>query len=219
MEVIQKGLVRVNQQVIIEPSFPVDPKKDKVSYDNQPVEMSAYQYILLNKPAGYTTTKQDRYALKTVYDLLPDECRKLAPAGRLDKDTEGLLILSNDGDFIYYLTHPKFNVEKRYFACIDGELDKETQRKIETGIILEGIKTYPATIKVIRTGKKQTDLEIIIHEGRKRQIRMMFAKFHFKVIYLKRLTQGPFLLGNLKQGSWRELSLEEIRRVKSLKIK
>ncbi|MCA9407014.1 MAG: rRNA pseudouridine synthase, partial [Candidatus Omnitrophica bacterium] len=185
-----------------------------VVFKNKPVIGNDYQYILLHKPAGYTTTKEDRFALKTVYDLLPEEFQMLSPAGRLDKETEGLLLLSNDGDFVYRLTHPKFNFAKKYIVEISGQLDKDHQMKLQSGIVIEGKKTYPAEIRNVKFSKDRTQLEIIIHEGRKRQIRLMFAKFRYKVIYLKRLAQGAIRLGNLKKGSWRLLTKEEVAAIK-----
>ena len=162
------------------------------------------------------TTKSDRHAEKTILDLLPRKFYHLSPVGRLDRNTEGLLLLTNDGDTAYCLTHPKFNIEKTYFVCIRGKLLPDKKNRLERGVMIEGKKTAPAKIKNVRILKDKTELMIMIHEGRKRQIRIMFAKSGHKVIYLKRLVQGPLILGALKKGNWRLLNRQEIDRVTKL---
>jgi 23S rRNA pseudouridine2605 synthase len=206
-DIIKEGRVVLNGQICQEPSTPVDDKK---------IKAKKYDYILLNKPSGYTTTTADRHAQKTVIDLLPRKFRHLSPVGRLDKDTEGLLLLTNDGDVAYQLTHPKFNVDKTYFVRILGRLAIDQIRQVEGGVYIDNKKTSPAKIKNIRFLKNQTELMITIHEGRKRQIRYMFAKVGCKVIYLKRLNQGPLTLGPLKKGAFRALTRLEIEKLQEL---
>lgn len=210
MTVVQEGHVTLNGTVCREPSTPVDVRRDHVSVDGKKIKNRKYDYVLLHKPAGFTTTRQDRHASKTVLDLMPQKYRHLAPAGRLDRDTEGLLLLTNDGDVAYQLTHPRFNLDKTYFVRLLGKLSMDKQKKVERGVFIDGIKTAPAKIKNVRVLKSQTELKITVHEGRKRQIRYMFAKVGHKVIYLKRLSQGPLSLGTLKKGMWRPLSKQEI---------
>ena len=144
MAKIQAGEVRVNGEVVREPSFAVNPDKDKVIVDGKGVRSRDYLYVLLHKKAGYVTTKQDKYGEKTVFDLLPKKWRHVVPAGRLDKDTEGLLLLTNDGDVAYKLTHPKFNVDKTYFVVVAGSLEPKTKKRLERGIVVDGKKTAPA---------------------------------------------------------------------------
>jgi 23S rRNA pseudouridine2605 synthase len=216
MDIIKEGHVKCNGHICREPSTLVDAGRDHVFVDGKRVQSKKYAYILLNKPSGYTTTKSDRHAQKTILDLLPRKFQHLSPAGRLDRDTEGLLLLTNDGDVAYCLTHPKFNVDKTYFVRIRGKLTLDKTRRLERGIFIEGKRTAPAKIKNVRVLKDNTELKIIIHEGRKRQIRVMFATEGYKVIYLKRLLQGPLALGVLKKGEWRLLTRQEIESVRNI---
>ena len=213
MNIIQEGHVRFNGQICKEPSTLVDFNRDHVFVDGKRVKAKTYSYILLNKPAGYTTTKSDQHAQRTVLDLLPRKFHHLSPVGRLDRESEGLLLLTNDGDVAYCLTHPKFNIEKTYFVRIRGILLPDKRNYLERGINIAGKKTSPAKIKNVRMVKDNTELMITVHEGRKRQIRIMFAKVGHKVIYLKRLLQGPLVLGSLKKGTWRPLNSQEIDKV------
>ena len=218
MELVQEGQVRVNGRVVREPSTPINPERDKVTLGQKSVEEKSYEYILLNKPMGFVTTKKDRYAKKIVTELLPFGYRHLVPVGRLDKDTEGLLLLTNDGDVAYKMTHPKFGVDKKYFVQITGRLALSDKQKLENGIYLEGKKTVRAKISISNISTQQTELTFIIHEGRKRQIRRMFSKVGHKVIYLKRLTQGPLSLGRLRVGKWKELTKKEINEIRNIGI-
>ncbi len=210
LKIIFQGRVSVNNHVIREPSCTIDAGKDNVLVDGKRIKQKIYRYIMLNKPTGVVTTKKDRFAKMTVFDLLPEELRHLHPVGRLDKDTEGLLLLTNDGPLTYRLTHPKFAIEKTYYVFIKGHLSLETKNKLEKGMILEGKKTSPAKIEQVKGKDQQTEFYLILHEGRKRQIRLMLEQCGFKVIYLKRIKQGPLVLGSLKPGSFRELSREEV---------
>ncbi len=215
MEIIQQGQVTVNGQVIREPSTPVDPNKDQVLVDGHKVEQKYYDYILLNKPAGFVTTTADRFAEKTVLDLVPTELRHLRPVGRLDKDTEGLLLLTNDGDLAHKLTHPRYDVDKTYRVRILGELTFEHKRRLEKGIVIEEHKTAPTKIEQIKKSEKHTEFLLTIHEGRKRQIRIMLAKLNRRVVYLQRIQQGPLKLGALKTGGFRRLNKDEIEQFKN----
>jgi 23S rRNA pseudouridine2605 synthase len=212
MDVIQAGRVKVNGQLVREPSTDVQ-GNEQISVDGKVIGAKAYTYVMLHKPVGYTTTKDDPYADKTVMDLLPAEMQHLSPVGRLDRDTEGLLLFTNDGDWAQKLTHPKFHLEKTYKATIMGELKAGDKKTLETGIVIEGRKTAPCRIANVRYNDKNstTDLIIAIHEGRKRQIRTMFYTIGHKVVYLKRIAVGKLELVDLKLGQWRELSASEIK--------
>ena len=217
LEIIQEGRVTVNWKVVREPSVKVS-SEDDVRVRGRPVQEKAYSYIMLNKPQGYVTTKADWFGEKTVIDLLPKTLKHLVPVGRLDKDTEGLLLLTNDGDTAYRLTHPKFDINKTYFVRILGKLDEGQKKILEGGIVLDHKKTSPARIEQIRILKDLTEFQISIHEGRNRQIRRMLAEAGHKVVYLKRVSQGPLKLGDLKTGLSRELNKEEIAALQKLKI-
>jgi len=215
-DLVKEGKVTLNGRICREPSTPVDPDRDSVAVGQKRVHGKQYSYILLNKPKGYTTTKSDSHARKTVLELLPKKFHHLSPAGRLDRDSEGLLLLTNDGDAAYRLTHPKFNVDKTYFVRVQGRLLPDQKSRLETGLNIEGRKTAPAKITKTRFAKDQTELMITIHEGRKRQVRIMFAKCGHKVTYLKRVRQGPLSLGPMKTGSWRPLNGSEIKDLRSI---
>jgi len=216
LELIQKGHVTVNDKVTLEPSRQIDPRIDCVCLNGKRVIVKKYEYIMINKPKGFVTTKLDRHAAQTIYDLLPPKYLLLSPAGRLDKDTEGLLFLTNDGDVAHTVTHPRFNIEKTYFVRMKGKLDFAEEKKVSQGIYLDGQKTSMAKIRVIKMKKDFTECQIVIHEGRKRQVRRMFAAVGHKVVFLKRTMQGPLSLGGLKLGQWRKLSTQEIDSLKML---
>ena len=215
MELIQKGRVTVNGRMVTEPSTPVNAEKDLVTADGQVVKKKSYEYLLLNKPEGYVTTREDRFAQKTVLDLLPADLRHLNPVGRLDKNTEGLLLLTNDGDLANKLTHPSFDVDKTYFVRIQKKLTPAEQKELEDGVVIEGEKTAPARVEALQLLKSGCEFLITIHEGRKRQIRLMLAKVGHYVTYLKRIQQGPLSLGTLGTGKFRVLTREEIQGLKS----
>ncbi len=204
-ELIEQGKVRVN-------NFPakmgssVDPEQDSIFVNGKEIKaITEKVYFALNKPKGYITTRSDEQNRKTVMELLP-KIKNLKPAGRLDKDTEGLLLLSNDGDFIYRLTHPSFECEKTYYTRVRGELKKDKKGRLEKGIIIDGRKTHPAQINIISQNEKETSLTIKIHEGRNRQIRKMFDKIGHPVKYLRRTQIGKVTLGDLKVGEYKKLT-------------
>ena len=216
MEAIQQGFVTVNGRIVREPSTPVDGEKDRVTVDGKIVQIKAYEYLMLNKPEGYVTTREDRFAQKTVLDLLPTGLRHLNPVGRLDKNTEGLLIMTNDGELANQLTHPRYDVDKTYIVQIQKKLNPEDQKKLETGIMVDGEKTSPAKIAGLKLLKNGCEFLITIHEGRKRQIRLMLAEVGHYVTFLKRIQQGALSLGDLPTGKYRVLTEEEIKLLKNL---
>ena len=211
MELIQKGHVKVNGLVVKEPSCPVDSEKDKVEANGQRVGQMAYQYVLLNKPRGYVVTTASFPGEKSVLQLLSEDLKHLKPVGRLDKETEGLLLFTNDGDTAYRLTHPKFDVDKTYEVKIKGELKSDAKVRLEKGIRLDGEMTAPARIRDLKTVSGKSEFTMTIHEGRKRQIRLMLEAVGQKVTHLKRIAQGPLKLGDLKPGIFRMLTPQEIK--------
>ena len=210
MTLIQDGHVSVNGQTVREPSFPVR-DTDDVRVKGKQVLAPAFQYIMMNKPAGYVTTRKDPHAKKTIYDLLPGALSHLKPVGRLDKNTEGLLLLTNDGKIIQKLTHPSYNINKIYIIRIDNNLKIEDRKRIESGLFIEGKKTAPARVEHVHSKGAETQLSLTIHEGRKRQIRKMMAQLGYRVLYLKRMRQGPVKLGQLPTGTFRFLTEQEIK--------
>ncbi len=215
LKIIQAGKVSVNGRIVQEPSAQVG-ADDNVCVSGKKVAPKRYVYILLNKPRGYVTTLHDPHAQKTVMDLLPRQYRFLKPVGRLDKNTEGLLLFTNDGALANKLTHPSFKIDKTYFAKVKGALSPRAIYQIQKGIVLDGQRTAPAQVRIKRRGQAFTVLYLTIQEGRKRQIRRMFDSVQHPVISLQRLRQGPLQLGKLKRGRWRPLTEREIQKLKAI---
>ena len=207
---IRQGRVKVDKRPIIEPSYSLDPQKEKVYVDGRKVSTKKKDYIILNKSRGVVTTRKDKHAQKTVFDSLPQALGHLYPVGRLDKDSLGLLILTNDGELAFRLMHPKFLVEKTYIVRINKILRDNDRLSLEKGIILDSKRTSPAKISFLDARGERRILKILIHEGKKRQIRRMLSSFGYKVVSLKRSAYGPLSLGNLAKGKWRRLKKIEI---------
>lgn len=215
-EIILAGRVSVNDKIVTELGTKVESEVDIVKVDGKIVEIcEKLLYILLNKPEGCVTTVKDQFDRKSVLDYVSNVKERIYPVGRLDYDTSGLLILTNDGELTYKLTHPKHNVDKTYVADVDREPSVEDMKRFESGIIIDGRKTAPAKIKIIKKGKL-TSLEIKIHEGRNRQVRKMCAAINCNVVKLKRIALGNIELGALEKGKYRELNEKEINYLKTL---
>lgn len=215
-ELIENGDVFLNGKIVKELGIQIDPEKDQLKVRGKIITAKKEEkiYIALNKPKGYITTRDDELGRETVMSLVPQN-KNLKPIGRLDFDTEGLLLFSNDGEFINRLTHPRFECEKKYFAQITGALSEVEKDQLEKGIKIENKKTAPAKIIIIEKTPRQTVLTITIHEGRKRQIRKMFSYLEHPVKYLQRISIGKIYLGNLKKGQYRFLTQKEINAYKS----
>ncbi|MFA5039378.1 MAG: pseudouridine synthase [Candidatus Omnitrophota bacterium] len=211
LELILSGHVTVNDKPATEPSLDVDPDSREVKLDGVLITPREKKiYILLHKPQGVVSTVKDAHAGQTVLELLPAALRKgLHPVGRLDKDTTGVLLLTNDGELTHRISHPSFEVEKTYEVLLNKDAAESDLKAIGSGVMLEGRKTAPCRVKKLSPGK----LEIILHEGRKRQIRRVFSLFHYHVKELKRVRQGSLDLGGLKEGEWRFLEDSEVRRL------
>lgn len=191
----------------------VDPQKDVVEYNEKRVELpEKYIYIALNKPKGYVSTKADPHVKKTIYDLLPKEIRnKVHSVGRLDKDTKGLILFTNDGALTEKLTHPRYEHEKEYVACVEGELTDKKITRLETGVRIGGAKTAPAqVVSVKKNGNGGTEVSIVIHEGAKRQVRRMFEAVGNPVRSLERIRIGDLTLQNVPPGTWMYLTKQDI---------
>jgi 23S rRNA pseudouridine2605 synthase len=246
LDLIKSGHVIVNHKKVCEPSYPVQ-KSDVIAFDNKRLVLLEEVYLLLNKPKGVVTTASDPFAEKTIMDLLPKNFAHLHPVGRLDKDTTGLLLLTNDGALAHCLSHPSFEVEKTYLVCLDKSLTQDDWRKLEKGILIHSatFKLHPlgwskntrsrvspsskprpfrpgveGLIDEERTSRCRIKnagpylYEVVIHEGRKRQIRRMFAALRYRVKELSRIKHGSLVLGDLKPGAWRLLAKDEIARLK-----
>ena len=214
---IQEGRISVNNQVVEELGLRVDEDKDVVRVDGRKIQVKTEPvYILLNKPAGYLVTLKDPFRRPTVRTLLPASLGRVFPVGRLDLATEGLLVLTNDGELAFRLSHPRFGVKKVYLAKIKGEPDKEALRRLERGVHLERAKTAPAKVVLLAPGQKSSWLRLELQEGRKREVREMCRAVGHPVLELRRVEFAGLGLGNLKPGQWRHLEPGEIRRLKSL---
>ncbi len=190
-----------------------DPDIHDIRVDGRPLpQPGEKRYLLLNKPPGYVTTCKDPHAEKTVLDLLKGVKERVFPVGRLDKDTSGLLILTNDGDFALRLTHPRYKVPKTYEAVVKGIVRRRVLQALQEGVILEEGKTSPAQVKIlaVRENPPETLLRITLSEGRKRQIRRMMEAVGHPVKELARTRIGPVSLGDLQPGEWRDLSPREV---------
>lgn len=217
-KLILEGRVKVNDTVVKEPGRKIDPRHDRVEVDNLPVETdNKKKYYLLFKPKGYLTTIHDPFGRPTVMDLLPPKVKTgLFPVGRLDKDTEGLLLLTNDGEMAFRLTHPRFEIKKKYLATVKGAPSKDALLRFEKGILLEEGLTSRAKVKVISRTKGKTTLLITIHEGKKRQIKRMCEAIGHPVIALKRVSFAFLDLKGLRPSAYRALTAEEIYKLSKL---
>ncbi len=214
-EMIRDGRVRVDGRIVTEMGLKIDPDSQYVQCDNKkvgPLEQPLV-YILLNKPRGYLTTLSDPQGRPIVTSLLNNISTRVFPVGRLDLDTEGALILTNDGELAQKILHPSHETTKSYEALVQGIPAKSKIKTLETGIELEGRKTWPAQISLIKRKEQNTLFRITIHEGRKRQIRKMFQAVGHPVIALKRVAYGKLALGSLKIGSYRFLSTKELEKI------
>lgn len=216
VEIIVEGRVEVNGATITEPGFRVGPDDD-VRVDGRPAETSRKFYLALNKPKGYLTTMDDPFGRRTVLALIPKLSAPMKPVGRLDKDTEGLLLFTNDGLLAQRLTHPRYSIEKEYVVTVDGIPDAKKFDKLRNGIWIPGGKTSPAEIDGIFADEKRNRcrFHITIHEGRKRQVREMCRAVGHEVKDLKRVRIGPLGLSGLPKGEVRMLSADEIARLRT----
>ena len=212
-DAIKQGRVAVNGEVVTNFRHLVNMEADRISLEGKPIEFPAQRlvYLMLNKPEGVLSTVSDERGRRTVLNILPARYRRLRlyPVGRLDKDSTGLLLLTNDGELTYRLTHPKFEHEKEYLVYIKGKLSPDERKKLEQGIELEDGKTHPARVREVKASPP-FNYSITIHEGRKRQVRRMLAALGHSALALKRVRIGGLSLGDLEEGEVRELGGEEV---------
>lgn len=215
-KLIEEGRVKVNGKTVTEMGLYVK-NGDSVTVDGRAVSIPAYfTYIMLNKPKGCITTASDDKGRKTVFDYVEQENKRLFTVGRLDYDTEGLLILTDDGDLTYKLTHPSHQIGKTYIAHIEGEVKEGDIAVLRNGILLDGVKTSKCRIKNCGFDGKLTKVEITIFEGKNRQIRRMFESKNYNIVFLKRISIGDLKVGGLGRGKTRHLRDDEVAYLKSL---
>ncbi len=209
-QLIRKRHVTVNGETVRDPSFHVDPKRDEILVDGEPVFYEENYYVMLNKPAGYVTSTKDREL--TVMELVSDIPRfeKLFPVGRLDKDAEGLLLLTTDGELAHRLTHPKWKVPKKYYVVVKGMLAEESVEPLRRGMELKEFKAKPAKVRILKAKDEESEVEIEISEGKYHQVKRMFSAVGHPVRYLKRVGFGSLKLGELPPGHYRHLTEEEV---------
>lgn len=215
-EYIQEGKVQVNGKAVTELGVKINPEKDIVYFNNKKVaKQNENIYILLNKPIGYVTTTKDQFNRETVLDLIKGINKRIVPVGRLDMYTSGALILTNDGDFTYKVTHPSHEITKTYIATLKGIITNEEIEKLRSGVEIEDYITCPAKVKILKTDteKNISRIEITIHEGKNRQVRKMCEAIGRNVMALHRSKIGNIGVKDLKIGEWRYLSQKEIKAI------
>ncbi len=211
--IIRDGRVRVDGKVIKDPSFKLS-GRERVLVDWQEAERIESYYIMLHKPAGYVTSTKD--AAMTVMELVSDLPRfeRLFPVGRLDKDAEGLLLLTDDGELAHRLTHPKWKVPKTYFVTVEGKVSRERLSPLKEGIELKDFKAKPAEFEILSVEGALSHIKITVREGKYHQVKRMLASLGHPVVYLKRIAFGPLELGGLLKGDYRFLTDSEIKALK-----
>ncbi|MCI2161702.1 MAG: rRNA pseudouridine synthase [Oscillospiraceae bacterium] len=207
---IEAGKVQVNGKTAVI-GDKADPKHDQISVEGRLLNTRVNEvYLMLHKPRGFITTMQDEMGRKCVAQLVQDVPTRVYPVGRLDRESEGLLLMTNDGDFANAMTHPSKHVPKVYRVTVHPTITEEQLLQFELGMEIDGYKTAPAQVRVLKTEPGRVVLEIVLHEGRNRQIRKMCEAMGLEVARLKRIAMGPVRLGMLKPGEWRYLTAEEL---------
>jgi len=217
-KLISDGRVKVNGEIVREQGRLINPDLDMVEIDGTKVQAQDKIYLMLNKPAGYLSSTFDPQGRPTVMELLKGIKGRLYPVGRLDLDTRGLLLLSNDGDFTNLIIHPRYHIEKKYQAQVEGLITPEAVETLTRGVHLEDGPTAPARVKVLKCERGSTLIEIVIHEGRKRQVKRMLAAVGFPVISLSRIALAFLTLEDLPEGQYRPLRPDEVDGLRELAL-
>lgn len=214
---IKSGRIKVNGETVTEMGVKINEDTDAVEFDGSRVKpQNKLIYIMLNKPSGFVTTVSDDKDRDTVMSLVAEIPTRIYPVGRLDYDTEGLLLMTNDGSLTYKITHPKNNIEKTYVAEVSGNIGMDTVTKLRNGVIIDGKRTSPAKVEVSGATQLGARITISIHEGRNRQVRRMFEAVGCTVKRLKRIEEAGLKLGHLPLGKWRKLSESEVNMLKKI---
>ena len=210
-ELIKNGEIKVNDKVVTTLATDVNEKKDKVEYKGEILSLpSSFIYLKMNKPKGYASTSSDEKGRKTIFDLLEDKSVRLFNVGRLDYDTEGLILLTNDGDFANHVIHPSFEIEKEYVVTVEGRMMESEFAVLRKGVVVSGERMPEAKVKPISFDGKFTKVDVIITEGQNHQVRRMFEAIGRNIRLLKRIRIGKIKLGNLYRGKTKPLTDEEI---------
>ncbi len=216
-ELIERGAVSVNGKRV-KLGDKADPYKDKIIVAGREITLrkdAKKYYIMLHKPRGFITTMNDEGGRKCVAELVDEIPARLFPVGRLDRDSEGLLFMTNDGEFANMISHPSTHFPKTYRVTVHPHINEEQLTALTTGVVIEGRKSMPAAVRVVKSEKERTVLEIVLEEGRNRQIRKMCEAVGLEVARLKRIAIGPIKLGMLQPGKWRELELAEMKSIRN----
>ena len=216
-ELILAGKISINGKVVSELGTVINEKKDKVYYNGELVgAQDKLVYLKLHKPKGYICSAADEKGRKTIFELLPKE-RRLFSVGRLDYNTEGLILITNDGDFARAMSHPSFEIEKEYIVTIEGRIAESELAVLRAGVVEKGVRLPKAKVTPIKFDGRLTRLSVIIDEGKNRQIRRMFEGIGKSIVLLKRVSVGPFILGGLQRGKYKEFSKEEMGMIEEIK--
>jgi len=218
-ELISGGCVSVNNEVVTDLATKIDIESDRVTVGGKPISPVGRRIVLiLNKPEGVLSTVEDTHKRKTVIDIAREHgySERLFPVGRLDMNTSGLILITNDGELAYRLTHPRYKVDKTYNVIVEGRVKDSTVRKMEKGLDLPDLKTMPCRIEVLNRSREDTELEVTIREGKKRQVRRMFAHFGHRVLKLHRKAIGDLMFEDVEVGRMRPLNKEELSRLREL---
>lgn len=210
-ELVREGRVEVNGHVVTRPGVTVDAAADRVTVDGREVRARLPAWILLHKPPGYLTTRWDPRRRRTVYELLPEQLRALAYVGRLDRLSEGLLLLTNQGETAHRLAHPSTGIEREYRVLVAGEPGRRALARLVAGVALEDGTARAVRARLLGRGRRGTWVSVVLREGRKREVRRLFEAIGLAVLRLVRVRYGPVRLGKLPRGDWRELSPNEVR--------
>ncbi|MDO5673293.1 MAG: pseudouridine synthase [bacterium] len=212
-ELILAGRVEVDGNIVTQLGAKVDTQLARIRVDGREIRAEKKIYLLLNKPAGYITTLSDPQGRKRVSDLVQDIPERVFPVGRLDLDTEGALILTNDGTFAHSILHPSREIKRTYEALVSGSPSREALHQLTSGIELDGVYTFPAQLRVLYRQTRQSLIEVIIHEGRKRQVRRMFQAIGHRVLHLRRTAYGNLRLHGLPLGHYKVLRPSDIKQI------
>lgn len=216
-DLLKNKILTVNGIRVLDKGFRINPEKDDILLDGKKLNPPELVYIMLNKPKGIVSTSKDEKGRTTVVDIINSKVR-LYPVGRLDADSKGLILLTNDGDLTNKLTHPKFHIPKTYIALIAGIVDEKKLQNLRNGVVLKDGKTSKSEAKILEQKPERTVVEITIFEGKNRQIRRMCAALKLNLLELKRVSIGPVKLGDLEKGKYRNLTHSEVSALKSFKI-